>query len=111
MLPFFPLFVRLRVIIVSALNKREITILPNITHDFLSHSLSKVGINPEEQLYSRVLEPLEGYLLLHDESVVSLLVVVEAHDVAGGDAVVVHHEVPLQLRLVLLLLVLTDLRH
>jgi hypothetical protein len=111
MLPFFPLFVRLRIIIVFPLNKREIPILPDITHDFLSHSLSKVGINPEEQLYSRVLESLEGYLLLHDESVVSLLVVVEAHDVAGGDALIVHHEVPLQLRLVLLLLILPDLSH
>jgi hypothetical protein len=111
MLSFFSLLIRLRVIIVFALNKSKVAILPNITHDFLSHSLSKVGINPEKQLYSRVLESLEGYLLLHDESVVSLLVVVEAHDVAGGDALVVHHEVPLQLRLVLLLLVLPDLSH
>ena len=109
-LSLFPLLVRLRVIFDSVLNESEIAILPDLVHDFLSHGLSEVSINPEEQLYCRVLESLEGYLLLHDLAVVSLFVDgAELHDVTGENTVIVHDEAPFQLCLILFFLVLADL--
>ena len=110
MLLLLPLLIRLRVFFVRNFHKREITIFPDLIHDFLSHSLGEVGIDPEEQLNSGVLEGLEGYLLLHHQPVVPLLVVrTELHDVVGGHPLVVSGESPFQLSLVLLLLVLADL--